>query len=75
VTFFGSLFESKTNYIQIIHTHTHTHTHTYWMNLKQIIRKRITSIDVSEIRLVQNNLFKRLEACLRAEGRHSKHLL
>jgi hypothetical protein len=42
---------------------------------KQSIRETISSIEVSELKLVSNNIFKRLEACLRAEGRHFKHLL
>jgi hypothetical protein len=31
--------------------------------LKQSIRETITSIEVSELKLVSNNLFKRIEAC------------
>jgi hypothetical protein len=42
---------------------------------KQSIRETISSIEVSELELVSNNMFKRLEACLRAEGRHFEHLL
>jgi hypothetical protein len=42
---------------------------------KQSIRETILSIEVSELKLVSNNFFKRLEACLRAEGRHFEHLL
>jgi hypothetical protein len=42
---------------------------------KQRIRETISSIEVSELTLVSNNIFKRLKACLRAEGRHFEHLL
>jgi hypothetical protein len=42
---------------------------------KQSIRETISSIEVSELKLVSNSIFKRLEACLRAEGRHFEHLL
>jgi hypothetical protein len=42
---------------------------------KQSIRETISSVEVSELKLVSNNIFKRLEACLRAEGRHFEHLL
>jgi hypothetical protein len=45
------------------------------VELKQSIHETITSIEVSELKLVSNNIFKRLEACLRAEGRHFEHLL
>jgi hypothetical protein len=45
------------------------------VELKQSIRETISSIEVSELKLVSNNIFTRLEACLRAEGRHSEHLL
>jgi hypothetical protein len=45
------------------------------VELKQRIRETITSIEVSELKLVSNNIFKTLEACLRAEGRHFEHLL
>jgi hypothetical protein len=45
------------------------------VDLKQSIRETISSIEVSELKLVSNNLFKRLEACIRAEGRHFEHLL
>jgi hypothetical protein len=44
------------------------------VELKQSIRETISSIEVSEIKLV-SNIFKRLEACLRAEGRHFEYLL
>jgi hypothetical protein len=53
----------------------------YWNNphtlveLKQSIRETISSIKVNELKLVSNNIFKRLEAILRAEGRHFVHLL
>jgi hypothetical protein len=43
--------------------------------LKQSIRETITSIEASELKLVSLNIFKRLEACLRAEGKHFEHLL
>jgi inhibitor of nuclear factor kappa-B kinase subunit alpha len=42
---------------------------------KQSIRETISSIEVSELKLVSNNIFKRLEACVGAEGRHFEHLL
>jgi inhibitor of nuclear factor kappa-B kinase subunit alpha len=42
---------------------------------KQSIRETISSIEVSELKLVSNNVFKRLEACLRAEVRHFEQLL
>jgi hypothetical protein len=45
------------------------------VELKQSIREIISSIEVSELKLVSNNIFKRREACLRAEGRHFEHLL
>jgi inhibitor of nuclear factor kappa-B kinase subunit alpha len=45
------------------------------VELKQSTRETISSIEVSELKLVSNNIFKRLEACLRAEGRHFEHLL
>jgi inhibitor of nuclear factor kappa-B kinase subunit alpha len=45
------------------------------VELKQSIRDTISSIEVSELKLVSNNIFKRLEACLRAEGRHLELLL
>jgi hypothetical protein len=45
------------------------------VELKQSVRETISSIEVSELKLVSNNIFKRLEACLRAEGRHFEHLL
>jgi hypothetical protein len=45
------------------------------VELKQSIRETILSIEVSELKLVLNNIFKRLEACLRAEGRHFERLL
>jgi inhibitor of nuclear factor kappa-B kinase subunit alpha len=38
--------------------------------LKKNIHEIIASIEVNELKLVSNNLFKRLEACLSAEGRH-----
>jgi hypothetical protein len=45
------------------------------VELKQSIRETISSLEVSEPKLVSNNIFKRLEACLRAEGSNFKHLL
>jgi hypothetical protein len=42
---------------------------------KQSIQETSSSIEVSELKLVSNNIFKRLEACLSAEGRHFEHLL
>jgi hypothetical protein len=44
------------------------------VELKQSIREAISSVEVSELKLVSNNISKRLEACLRAEGRHFEHL-
>jgi hypothetical protein len=38
------------------------------VELKQRIRETISSIEVSELKLVSANIFMRLEACLRAEG-------
>jgi hypothetical protein len=48
--------------------------HTF-VELSQSIRETISPFEVSELKLVSNNIFKRLEACLRAEGRHFEHLL
>jgi hypothetical protein len=45
------------------------------VELKQSIRETISSIEVSELKLVSDNIFKRTEACLRAEGGHFEHLL
>jgi hypothetical protein len=45
------------------------------VELKQSIRETIPSIEVSELKLVSNNICKRLEVCLRAEGRHFEYLL
>jgi hypothetical protein len=45
------------------------------IELKQSIRETISSIEVSELKLVSNNIFSRHEACLRAEARHFEHLL
>jgi hypothetical protein len=45
------------------------------VELKQSIRETISSTEVSELKIVSNNIFKRHEACLRAEGRHFEHLL
>jgi hypothetical protein len=43
--------------------------------LQYNICETITSIEVSEVKLVPNNILKRPEVCLRPEGRHSEHLL
>jgi predicted transcriptional regulator len=43
--------------------------------LKQNIRETISSIEVSELKLMSNNLFKRLEVCLRAGRGPFDHLL
>jgi hypothetical protein len=43
--------------------------------LKQIIHEAVTSIKISELKVVSQNLFKRHIACLRAEGRHFEHIL
>jgi inhibitor of nuclear factor kappa-B kinase subunit alpha len=48
--------------------------HTF-VEIKQSIRETISSIEVSELKLVSNNIFKRHEACLRADGRHYDHVL
>jgi hypothetical protein len=45
------------------------------VEFKQSIRETVLSIEVSELKLVSNNIFKRLEACLRAEGRYFEHPL
>jgi inhibitor of nuclear factor kappa-B kinase subunit alpha len=45
------------------------------VELKQRIRETSSSIQISEMNLASNNILKRLEACLRAEGRHFEHLL
>jgi hypothetical protein len=39
------------------------------------IHETITSIEVSELKLVSDIRFKRLEVDLRAKGGHFKHLL
>jgi hypothetical protein len=39
------------------------------------ICETITSVEVSELKLVSNNLFQRLEVSLNAEGRHFEHPL
>jgi hypothetical protein len=43
--------------------------------LKQNIREAIYSVQQPELQLVSSNLFKRIQACLTAEGRHFEHLL
>jgi hypothetical protein len=43
--------------------------------LKQSSDETITFVEVSELKLMLNNLFKRLELRLRAEGRYLNHLL
>jgi hypothetical protein len=43
------------------------------VEFKESIRETISSIEVSELKLLSNNIFKRLEACLRAEGKHFEH--
>jgi hypothetical protein len=43
--------------------------------LRDRFSETVTSVAVSEIKLVSNSLFKRLEVCLRAERRHFEHLL
>jgi inhibitor of nuclear factor kappa-B kinase subunit alpha len=45
------------------------------VELKQSIHETVSSIKVSKLKLVSNNIFKRFEVCLRAEGRHFEHLL
>jgi hypothetical protein len=45
------------------------------VELKQSIRETVSSIEVSELKLKSNNIFKRLEAFIREEGRHFEHLL
>jgi hypothetical protein len=45
------------------------------VGLRQSIRETISSIEFSELKLLSNNIFKRLEACLKVEGRHFEHLL
>jgi hypothetical protein len=43
--------------------------------LNQNIREAIHNIQQCELQQVSRNLFKRIQACLTAEGRHFKHLL
>jgi hypothetical protein len=42
--------------------------------LENSICETIRSVDI-KLKRMSNNLFKRCEICLRAEGRHSEHLL
>jgi hypothetical protein len=44
---------------------------TQWMNTV----KTIASVEISELKLMVNSIFKRLEVCLRTEGRHFEDLL
>jgi hypothetical protein len=43
--------------------------------LKHNICETVVSIGVSELKLASNNLFRRLQVCLRAEERHFEHRL
>jgi hypothetical protein len=43
--------------------------------LKQNIRKTIYNVQQHELQQVSQNPFKRIQACLTAEGRHFDHLL
>jgi hypothetical protein len=43
--------------------------------LKQNIREAIYNIQQRELQQVSQNAFKRIQACLTAEGRHFEHLL
>jgi hypothetical protein len=45
------------------------------VELMQSVRDTVSSVEVRELRLLSNNIFKGLEACLRAEGRRFEHLL
>jgi hypothetical protein len=42
--------------------------------LKQNIREAIYNIQQHELQQVSRNLFKRIQTCLTAEGRHFEHL-
>jgi hypothetical protein len=44
-------------------------------SLKQNIREAIYNIQQLELQQVPRNLFKRIQACLTAEGRYFEHLL
>jgi hypothetical protein len=43
--------------------------------LKQNIREAICNIQQRELEQVSSNVFKKIQACLTAEGRHFEHLL
>jgi hypothetical protein len=43
--------------------------------LKQNIRQGIDNIQQRELQHISRNLFKRIQACVTAEGRHFEHLL
>jgi hypothetical protein len=43
--------------------------------LKHNILEAVYNIQQHELQQVSQNAFKRMEACLRAEGRHFEHLL
>jgi hypothetical protein len=43
--------------------------------LQHNIYETITPIEVSELKVMSNNLFMRFEVCLNAERRHFEHLL
>jgi hypothetical protein len=44
-------------------------------DIKQNIRDAIYNIQQRELQQVSRNLFKRIQACLTAEGTHFEHLL
>jgi hypothetical protein len=44
------------------------------MNLSTASVETVTSVEVTELRLVSNSLFKRLEIFSRKEGRHFDHV-
>lgn len=44
------------------------------MNVRLSICETVTSVEVSEIKLVSNSPFRRLEICIGAEGRRSELL-
>jgi hypothetical protein len=43
--------------------------------LKQNIREAVYNIQQRELQQVSQNLFKRIQACLTAEGRYFEHFL
>jgi hypothetical protein len=43
--------------------------------VKQNIREAIYNIQQRELQQISRNLFRRIQACLKAEGRHFEHLL